>query len=112
MHPTVPTAGLGEGARWLIGRRQRVVVRGRSMHPTLPDGATVLMERGATAEVGDVVVARHPYARDLVLIKRVAALLDDGSAELVGDNPRESSHAFGALRPEALLGVVRSRIAS
>jgi len=112
VHPTVPIAGLAEATRWLLGLRQRIAVRGVSMSPTLPDGATVLVERGAPARVGDVVLARHPYVRDLVMIKRIAALRADGRAELVGDNRGESTHSFGAIRPEAVLGVVRSRIAS
>ncbi len=112
MGTDVPIAGLSEAVRWLLGLRQRVAVRGRSMLPTLPEGATVLVERGAPAAVGDVVLARHPYVRDLVLIKRVTALGPDGRAQLAGDNPVESSHAFGAVGAGALLGVVRSRLAS
>ena len=62
---------------------------------------------------GDIVVARHPYRTDLRLIKRVAAVLEDGSCILEGENPSEStdSRSFGALPPERILGRVTSRFA-
>ncbi len=109
--PVIPAAGAREALLWLLGRRRRYAVRGRSMLPTLADGATVLVEPSARPAAGDVVVARHPYERGLVLIKRVAGLEPDGGATLVGDNPSESTHSFGAVAPEAVLGVVRSRLA-
>jgi len=108
----IPAAGAREALHWLLQRRCRFVVRGRSMLPTLAEGATVLVEPGATPAPGDVVVARHPYVRGLTLIKRVSAVLADGRTELHGDNPAESSHAFGAIRPQDVLGVVRSSLAS
>jgi phage repressor protein C with HTH and peptisase S24 domain len=109
-HPTIPAAGAREALLWLLRRRRRFAVRGRSMLPALYDGATVLAEPGIRPAVGDVVVARHPYERDRLLVKRVAGLEPDGRAALVGDNPQESTHSFGALPPEAVLGVVRSRL--
>ncbi len=107
----IPKTGAREALCWLLRGRQRFVVRGRSMLPTLAEGATVLVEPGAVPAVGDVVVAWHPHVKDLVLIKRVDALDTGGRAVLHGDNPAESSHSFGALRPEAILGVVRSQLA-
>lgn len=112
MPESIPRAGALEAARWLLRKRRRFVVRGRSMLPTLPEGATVLVEPGATPSPGDVVVTRHPYVTGLTLIKRVAAVHPDGRAELRGDNPGESSHAFGTIRLGALVGVVRSQLAS
>lgn len=109
-HQAIPAAGAREALLWLLRRRRRFAVRGRSMTPTLPDGATVLVEPSARPAMGDVVVARHPYERGLVLIKRVAGLEPDGRAALVGDNPSESTHSFGAVAPGAVLGVVRSRL--
>jgi nickel-type superoxide dismutase maturation protease len=63
---------------------------------------------------GDLVVARHPYRTDLLLIKRVARVLENGYCALEGDNPAEStdSRAFGSLSPERILGRVTSRFAN
>ncbi len=108
----LPSAGAREALRWLFGRRQRFVVRGRSMLPTLPDGTTVLVERGGHPVEGDVVVARHPFVKELVVVKRVASLHADGRVSLAGDNRAESRHAFGSLPPEAVIGVARSRLSS
>jgi nickel-type superoxide dismutase maturation protease len=106
----IPLAGLREALLWLAGRRLRVRVSGRSMLPTLPDGGTVLLEPGARPEPGAVVVAWHPFLRRQRVIKRVTAVDEAGRVRLVGDNPDESAHRFGALPPEAVLGVVRSRL--
>jgi len=112
MTDRIPAAGAREALHWLLQRRRRFVVRGRSMLPTLTEGATVLVEPGACPVLGDVVVARHPHVQGLTLIKRVSAVLRDGRTELHGDNPTESTHAFGAIRPQDVIGVVRSRLAS
>lgn len=79
------------------------------MLPTLEDGDTVLVEPGAVPAPEDIVVAWHPHVRELVVVKRVAERLPEGW-RLVGDNPAESSHAFGAVAPEAVIGVARSRL--
>ena len=106
----LPCAGAREALLWALRRRRRFVVRGRSMLPTLDDGTTVLADPGARPAVGDIIVARHPHRRGLLLIKRIAALDSEGRASLTGDNPSESTHSFGAVRPELVMGVVRSRI--
>ncbi len=60
--------------------------------------------------VGDVVLVRHPYRRDLELLKRVAAIVD-GAMVLRGDNPAEStdSRTFGAVPMSQLIGRVERR---
>jgi nickel-type superoxide dismutase maturation protease len=108
----IPPAGLREALLWLTGRRRRVRVSGRSMLPTLTDGGTVLMEPGAHPEPGAVVVAWHPFLREQRVVKRVASVDQDGRLRLVGDNRAESTHRFGAIPPDAVLGVVRSRLGS
>jgi len=56
-------------------------------------------------KVGDVVVARHPFVQDVVIIKRIEAI-DKGRFQLLGDNPNEStdSRSLGWFGPEAILG--------
>mgnify|MGYP001686728995 CR=1 FL=1 len=59
-----------------------VVVRGHSMYPTLRDGEPVVVDLSAYREeppaVGDVVLASHPFMRDVWMIKRVVGLVEEG----------------------------------
>ena len=52
------------------------------MYPTLRDGERVVVDTTACREappaVGDVVLARHPFMRDMWMIKRVVGVADDG----------------------------------
>ncbi len=88
----------------------RFRIAGWSMAPALSDGDEVVVRPGAQRHVtvGDLVLAKHPYQRDVHIVKRVARITDDGRYYLLGDNPHEStdSRAFGALRPERILGKV------
>ena len=64
--------------------RLTVVVRGHSMYPTLRDGERVVVDTTACREappaVGDVVLARHPFMRDMWMIKRVVSNEEIGRA--------------------------------
>jgi nickel-type superoxide dismutase maturation protease len=87
------------------------------MSPLLQPGDEVLIDprayRYQAPRPGDVVVVRHPYRTDVRLIKRVAAILEDGRCRLEGDNPAEStdSRAFGSVSAEHIVGRVTSRFA-
>ncbi|MBC8231593.1 nickel-type superoxide dismutase maturation protease [bacterium] len=100
---------------WLLRRRLRFRIAGNSMTPLLKSGDEVLVNPRAyqqmTPQSGDIVVARHPYRKDLRLVKRVAAVLDDGSCIIEGDNSSEStdSRSFGAIFPKHIFGQVTSR---
>jgi len=106
---------LGELLLWLLRRRRRFRITGNSMRPLLKPGDEVLVNPGAYQQMpptpGDIVVVQHPYRTDLRLVKRVAAVLADGSCVIYGDNPSEStdSRSFGAVVPEQILGRVTSR---
>ena len=108
---------LREGLLWLVRRRRRFRVTGPSMRPVLEPGAHVLVDprayRTDPPVVGDVVVARHPFKKDVRVVKRVAAVLPDGRVALRGDNRAEStdSTTFGTVAPDRLLGRVTSRLA-
>ncbi len=101
---------------WLLRRRRRFRVTGDSMRPLLAPGDEVLIDplayRHGLPHVGDIVVAQHPYIRDLRLIKRVTAVNAGGRCRLEGENSAAStdSRAFGALSPAHLLGRVTSRL--
>lgn len=80
------------------------------MEPALCDGDIVLADPTRTPVVGDVVVCRHPFDRELIVVKRVAALTDEGLV-LRGDAPEQStdSRSYGTVSRELLLGVVTAR---
>jgi nickel-type superoxide dismutase maturation protease len=104
--------GLPHLVLWALGRRTRLRVRGPSMEPALPDGSFVLVDprayRARAPRAGEVVVARHPYVRDLRLVKRVAQEPCEGRVALVGDRAEQStdSRDFGAVGLGDVLGRV------
>lgn len=52
-----------------------VEVTGASMVPTLTNGDQVVVRYGAAVRPGDVVVLRHPFQQDLLVIKRAVERL-------------------------------------
>ncbi len=87
-----------------------VVVRGRSMLPTLRPGDRLLVRSRRTPRAGDVVVAR--FADGTPVVKRAAGrrghgwwLLSDNAAEGVAD-----SRARGVVPDDAVLGVAVCRV--
>ncbi|MGF1537113.1 MAG: nickel-type superoxide dismutase maturation protease [Elainellaceae cyanobacterium] len=113
MAQTLPDASLTELLLWLLRRRDRLRVTGRSMVPLLQPGDEVLVNSRAYQTQpplpGDIVVACHPY-RDLKLVKRMVGLRGDRCL-LSGDNWREStdSRQFGAVPLDRILGRVTCR---
>jgi len=84
------------------------------MLPSFRHGELVFLDprayRSTPPRVGDVVVARHPYRRGVTILKRISLVGDDGSCELRGDNPSEStdSRSFGWIPRARILGRVVS----
>ena len=72
------------------------------MWPTLVDGDTVKFEilGNITPEVGQIVLAKHPFRKDTKIIKRIQSI-EKNKVFLVGDNPdptaSEDSHNFGMI---------------
>jgi len=70
--------------------RNRVAVAGHSMEPGLRDSDWLLVDPLAfarrAAQVGDLVVARDPRARDRLLVKRVRSIGADGNVTIGGDH--------------------------
>ena len=83
------------------------------MHPTLQEGAFVLVRPTTHADVGDVVVCRHPFRPDVLIIKRVSQANEEGMV-LAGDNPTAStdSSSFGVVPWVHLTGVVTTQMPS
>ena len=86
-----------------------VVVRGRSMQPTVYDGDRLLVRHGAIPRDGDLVVVRLP---DGVLAVKRATFRKDGGWWVERDNPVEGvdSWLVGAIPDVDVLAVVRRRL--
>ncbi len=87
------------------GWRRRV--EGDSMLPTLKDGDEVLVKPSRNYQIGDVVVAKHPF-KITPIIKRITKFSTGGKVFLVGDNLAESkdSRSFGEVPEKDILGRV------
>ena len=91
---TLPRPGWADWIGWAIGKHRRYIVSGDSMAPVLREGDWVFgIPAGSGHEpvpAGDIVVARHPFILDKLLIKRVQSITENGLF-LVGDNPGSST---------------------
>ncbi|OAH13536.1 nickel-type superoxide dismutase maturation protease [Streptomyces jeddahensis] len=90
---------------------QLIEVDGPSMVPTLNPGDWMLVQHGARVRPGAVVILRHPFQQDLLVVKRAVERRDDGWWVL-GDNPYSpggDSTVYGAVPDELVLATVRAR---
>jgi len=87
------------------GKLEKFRVSGHSMYPLLQDGQEVEAEPINEYKIGDVVVAQHPFQRDLIVIKQITAIRDQ-NFRLQGVNREESSDNFGYLPLEDIIGKV------
>jgi nickel-type superoxide dismutase maturation protease len=97
--------------QFMAGRLRAYAIEGASMNPALAAGDWVLVDLGATAAVGDIVVAARPDRPELEVLKRVAGRNPMGEFFLLGDNVERStdSREWGWVGPAAIHGVVRFR---
>lgn len=86
----------------------QVRIHGDSMWPTLRDGDCVKAETGINPEIGNIVVAKHPW-KEIHIVKRVKEILPNGFF-LEGDNPdpngTEDSHNFGPIPSSSIIGII------
>lgn len=88
-----------------------VDVAGPSMVPTLREGDRLLVRYGAPIRPGAVVVFRHPFQQDLLVVKRAAERRPKGWWLLSDNRPVDSdSRSYGAVPDELVLGRVLLRL--
>ncbi|PKW09983.1 nickel-type superoxide dismutase maturation protease [Streptomyces sp. 1222.5] len=85
-------------------------VTGPSMAPTLQHGDRLLLQYGAVVRPGDVVVLRHPFQQDLLVVKR-AVERREGGWWVLGDNPYAGGDStdYGVVPDDLVLGKARFR---
>ncbi|MFF1648457.1 nickel-type superoxide dismutase maturation protease [Streptomyces sp. NPDC058240] len=110
--PEVPELTQEQPGRGLAARVpfQVVEVTGPSMVPTLHHGDWLLVQYGATVRPGDVVILRHPFQQDLLIVKR-AAERRRGGWWVLADNTFAGGDStdYGAVPEEFVLARVRAR---
>ncbi|MEE1812979.1 nickel-type superoxide dismutase maturation protease [Streptomyces sp. BE133] len=89
---------------------QVVEVTGPSMVPTLHHGDWLLVQYGATVRPGDVVILRHPFQQNLLIVKR-AAERRRGGWWVLADNTFAGGDStdYGTVPEELVLARVRAR---
>lgn len=84
-----------------------VKVEGSSMTPAYKNGDFVLVRKTKKAEIGQVVICQRPDRPDLLIMKRVQSLTENGYW-LKGDNQEYSddSRVFGEVEKNLIIGKV------
>ena len=86
-------------------------IQGKSMAPYLLPHDTIHVSRLRyllkSPNIGDIVLARHPFRRNILIVKRIVAV-QKGTYMLLGDNAMESedSASFGPLSERMIIGKV------
>ena len=79
------------------------------MLPTLKSGDEVSVMKPTKLQIGDIIVAKHPY-RITPIIKRITNISTEGKVFLKGDNPdsleSSDSRNFGEIPQKDVLGKV------
>ena len=97
-----------ESLLWVFRRRFVFRVVGDSMLPTLRPGDLVLTRPAPGADVGDLIVCRHPIKSDVTIIKRVVDVQDGIIVHSDNAEVGSDSRQFGAVPPDCILGIVTS----
>ena len=103
--------GLRRSILSLFNRYERFKVDGDSMSPSYKDGDIILIDTESfkknTPSIGDDVVAKHPFQKDVLILKRVTKI-DKTNYFLEGLNRESStdSHSFGLIPLDRIIGKV------
>ncbi|MFF8714107.1 nickel-type superoxide dismutase maturation protease [Streptomyces sp. NPDC015184] len=105
--PEMPGATQGRTGRVPF---QVVEVTGPSMVPTLHHGDWLLVQYGARVRPGAVVILRHPFQQDLLVVKR-AAERRRGGWWVLADNTFAGGDStdYGTVPEELVLATARVR---
>ena len=100
---------------WALGKRWRFQVVGNSMRPTLNAGEDVLVKPVALSThllPHDIVVCRHPFKKNVRIVKRISETFYDGGCYVLSDNAAEGSdsRSFGVLSRSLIIGKVTSKL--
>lgn len=78
------------------------------MVPTLEPGQFVLVNDGLIPIPGDLVLARHPDQGEILVVKRLGSMTEDGRYVLASDNPAAGtdSRTWGPLAASLIEGTV------
>jgi len=87
-----------------------VEVTGPSMVPTLYHGDFLVVRYGGRVRAGEIVVLRHPFQQDLLVVKR-AVERREGGWWVLGDNSFAGGDStdYGTVPHDLILGRVRFR---
>jgi nickel-type superoxide dismutase maturation protease len=85
-------------------------VTGPSMVPTLRHGDQLVVHWGARIGAGDIVILRHPFQQDLLVVKR-AVERREGGWWVLGDNTFAGGDStdYGVVPEDLVLGKARLR---
>lgn len=112
MENELPEAGWKEKFLFYLGKRRAIRVEGNSMLPDLKNGDGILIDPDAKIAEGDIVLAKHPFKKSVIILKRLAEIDQNGNYFLIGDNRSEStdSRTFGAISVKHILGKAVCRL--
>lgn len=117
MNRELPDISYQEFWLWILRRRKRFRVVGKSMQPLLQPGEEILINPHAyqqsAPQINDVVVTIHPEQSNLEIVKRIVEIRQDHTYFLEGDNLLYStdSRNFGSVAFNLIRGKVTSRFA-
>lgn len=94
---------------WPMGFRRRFKVKGDSMLPLLREGDNVFLKSTVPSK-DDVIIAKRPLS-NILMVKRVADIVDENEFVLEGVNKYHSSdsRSFGTISRSDIVGVVTSK---
>ncbi|MBA0051531.1 nickel-type superoxide dismutase maturation protease [Streptomyces sp. AJS327] len=112
MPERAPTGGRGAQGEGLL-RVGLAEVYNPSMVPVLRPGDQLVVRYGSAVRPGDIVVLRHPFQHDLLIVKR-AVERRAGGWWVRGDNPRvrNDSREFGVVPDELVVARAWLRLRS
>ncbi len=99
-----------------VEQREKILVSGDSMSPLYSNGDILWMDSSAyennNPEIGDIIVCNHPYVKDMLLVKKVSNINEDGRLFILGLNSSEStdSRSFGTIAMDAVLGKIIGKV--